>query len=274
LSDDTVPVSVVIPCYRCAATIDRAVDSVAAQTRRPAEIILVDDCSGDGTAAKLNELERRYPGGWIRVISLGANVGAGEARNAGWDLAIFPYVAFLDADDYWHFDKLRTQYEWMANHPEAALSGHYWNLGSLSPNSDAGVDRKPDVRRITPWVLLLSNRFSTPTVMLRREISLRFAQGKRFAEDFHLWLSVVLTGGQAWLIKAELATLAKPAYGAGGLSSQLWKMELGELDTYNRLRKAALLSTPAAVFLYLFSLAKFSRRLCSVAGKRLFARAL
>ena len=54
----TVPVSVVIPCYRCSETIERAVDSVAQQSVVPVEIILVDDASRDATVKKLKELER------------------------------------------------------------------------------------------------------------------------------------------------------------------------------------------------------------------------
>ena len=80
----TAPVSVVIPCYRCAATIKRAVQSVLAQTVLPAEIILVDDFSDDAgqTLGALHEMQRldaRLP---IRLISLRQNGGPGTARNA------------------------------------------------------------------------------------------------------------------------------------------------------------------------------------------------
>ena len=57
----TAPVSVIIPCFRCTKTIARALASVAAQTLRPAEVILVDDASGDGTRAVLHELQAYYP---------------------------------------------------------------------------------------------------------------------------------------------------------------------------------------------------------------------
>ena len=56
------PVSVVIPCYRCAATIARAIASIAQQTRKPAEVLLVDDASGDGTLAVLQELAQQHTG--------------------------------------------------------------------------------------------------------------------------------------------------------------------------------------------------------------------
>ena len=55
-----VSVSVIIPCYRCADTIERAVKSVAEQSQKPYEVILVDDCSGDNTLQALNELQAEY----------------------------------------------------------------------------------------------------------------------------------------------------------------------------------------------------------------------
>lgn len=110
---ESAPVSVVVPCWRCRDTIARAVESIAAQTRLPHEVILVDDASGDGTAGALHALAGRYPKDWITVIEQRDNGGAGVARNAGWETASSPYIAFLDADDAWHPKKLEIQVAWM-----------------------------------------------------------------------------------------------------------------------------------------------------------------
>lgn len=117
-------VSVVIPCYRCSDVIERAVTSVWEQTLRPAEVILVDDCSGDGTVDTLYALQKKFPPNWIKVIELEQNSGPGEARNAGWAAASHSYVAFLDADDSWHPQKIEIQYSWMIEHPDVVLTGH------------------------------------------------------------------------------------------------------------------------------------------------------
>lgn len=76
-------VSVVIPCYRCAKTIKRAVHSVWTQTLKPKEIILVDDCSDDSTLESLLALQGDYPNGWFHVVPRLRNEGPGEARNTG-----------------------------------------------------------------------------------------------------------------------------------------------------------------------------------------------
>ncbi len=60
------PVSVIIPCYRCASTIQRAVQSVSNQTQKPVEVILVDDASGDDTLAALHELAQQNSD-WIKL---------------------------------------------------------------------------------------------------------------------------------------------------------------------------------------------------------------
>ena len=61
------PVSVVVPCYRCKATIGRAIASVESQTQPPQEIILVDDASGDGTLEVLLEIRERLGPDRVKV---------------------------------------------------------------------------------------------------------------------------------------------------------------------------------------------------------------
>ncbi len=122
------PVSVVVPCYRCADTIGPAVASIAAQLLPPAEVLLVDDCSGDRTLDRLHEVAGRYPDGWVRVFSLPTNGGPSSARNLGWEHARQPYIALLDADDTWHPEKLSIQMGVLADDPAIALLAHAMNV--------------------------------------------------------------------------------------------------------------------------------------------------
>ena len=118
------PVSVVIPCFRCAKTIERAVRSVARQTMPPTRVYLVDDASQDETVSVLEGLKSKYPVGWIEVLSLETNSGPAKARKAGWERASTPFVAFLDSDDTWLPEKVGQQYSWMIRNEEASLSAH------------------------------------------------------------------------------------------------------------------------------------------------------
>src|SRR5437879_2701049 len=150
-------VSAVVPCYRCAPTIRRAVESVARQTVRPFELILVDDASADSTAAELSRLKCEL-GDWVRIVSLDENRGAAGARNAGWELARGKYVAFLDADDTWLPTKIERQLAFMEAHPEFVLSGHRVTYGG--PGQSAADPRHRIVSRL--WVLL-TNPMVTPS---------------------------------------------------------------------------------------------------------------
>lgn len=265
------PVSVVIPCYRCAETIERAVASVALQSLMPAEIILIDDFSNDHgmTLAALNRVRQKFGDAFpILLIQLQANGGPGTARNAGWDAASGEYVAFLDADDSWHPEKVEIQYKWMVCHPEVTLTGHSSRQIKLGKDFPA-LPGKWQASRITPRSLLISNRFPTRSVMLKRELPYRFVPGKRFAEDYLLWLTVVLKGHTATLLELPLAYSYKSNFGEGGLTRALWKMEKGELDTYTRIYRDELISLPTYLASLVHSFAKYLRRLalCLVTGR-------
>lgn len=253
------PVTVVIPCYNAGSTIERAIESVAVQSWRPAEVIVVDDGSNDDTAETLVRLRLKYGEEWLRVITMPVNRGPGAARNAGWEASTQPFIAFLDADDSWHPQKVEIQLAVMLNNSNFALSGHRWQISGLA---EFGDFLKDQVRfyRLPTWRLLISNPFSTPTVMLRRDIPFRFNPTKRYSEDYLLWLQVSLGGYDVAFIDAVLAYLHKPPYGVSGLSGHLWRMELGELDTYYQLWKDQKLSFLILFGLWGLSITKFMRR--------------
>ncbi len=260
------PVSVVVPCYRCAATIARAVSSVAAQTQRPTEVILVDDASGDATLQQLHALQAQY-GPWVRVVALGTNVGAASARNKGWALATQPYIAFLDADDAWHPQKIAIQYGYMQQHPEVTLSGHLCRQlqGETQGMTDWPITWTPGAVQSVTWSqLLLRHQFVTPSVMLKREITPRFFEGARHMEDHRLWLEIVGTPLPTVRLQAELAAVYKPVYGASGLSADMWRMERAELANYRYFHGRGKLSMVQLFLLQGFSLVKFVRRLVIV----------
>jgi glycosyltransferase involved in cell wall biosynthesis len=259
----TAPVSVITPCYRCAATLERAVASVAAQKEVPAEVILVDDCSGDDTRAMLERISAHYPPGWIRTVLLDQNMGAASARNAGWAVANQPYIAFLDSDDAWHPEKIRLQLRYMRTHPDVVLCGHAHKTLTAVDQTDwplGATDGVPQVQRITKWKLLLSNRFVTPSAMLKRDIVQRFPEHQRYMEDHMLWLSIVCSAAPVDRLALPLAAIYKRPYGQAGLSAQWWLMEGGDLSNYRRLWVQGYINGLQLIFLAAYSCAKFLRR--------------
>lgn len=255
-------VSVVIPCFRCSGTIERAVESVFKQTLRPYEVILVEDCSGDQTLSKLYEIKERYPEGWIKVVALEKNGGPGTARNKGWDLSRQEYIAFLDADDSWHPQKVEIQYQWMVEHPEAVLTGHGCDFRKEGDFvGDFSFSEKREVDRVYRRRLLMSNQFPTRSVMLKKDLSYRFKDGKRYCEDYLLWLQICFFGGACYRLPQNLSFNYKEEFGVGGLSGQLWEMQKGEVDSYFEIFRMGGIRSHEVLLWVGFSFVKFLRRL-------------
>lgn len=260
LSSVLAPVSVVIPCFRCALTIERAITSVAVQTQRPAEVILVEDGSGDNTLVVLQALAEHYPD-WIKIIALPENQGLANARNAGWAAATQPYIAFLDADDAWQAQKIEIQTAYMNAHPEVVLCGHGHRVIEYSAALPDWQVQTCVEQRIPKWSWLLSNKFVAPSVMVRRDINQRFVPNRRYMEDHILWMELVCSGQVVTKLSAELAAIYKSSFGASGLSAQLWAMEQGELSNYQRLYDKDYINLVQWLVLSAYSLLKFIRRL-------------
>jgi glycosyltransferase involved in cell wall biosynthesis len=109
-----VPISVIMPAFNAEAHIAAALASIRAQTAAPAEVIVVDDASTDRTC----EIARAWG---ARVIEQASNGGPAAARNAGAAAASSPWIAFLDADDAWHPNKLAAQWSALGHWPDAGL---------------------------------------------------------------------------------------------------------------------------------------------------------
>lgn len=237
------PVSVVVPCYRCAGTIADSIASVAAQTLPPREVLLVDDCSGDETPETLRRVAANYPNGWVKVLATPRNGGPSRARNIGWAHASQEYVAFLDADDTWAPAKLELQMAALRDDPDIALIAHRMDVRRR--NAGHPPLRPPvRVRILGRRRLLLNNPFPTASVVLRRDLPFRFNEEFRRVEDFLLWAQIAFSGYRCAKINQTLASWHKANYGAGGLSGDLAAMHQAGREVRRELLQQGLV-TPA-----------------------------
>lgn len=123
-------ISVIVPVFNDAAYLAEALESILAQTFAVAEILVVDDGSTDASAAVARRFAPR-----VRYV-VQAHAGAGAARNHGVRLAQSELLAFLDADDLWHPEKLALQTQ--AMQAEAELDAVFAHLEHfLSPDLPA-----------------------------------------------------------------------------------------------------------------------------------------
>ena len=205
-------------------------------------------------------MQEAQGGAWFRVIAHERNRGPAAARNSGWNASTQEFVAFLDADDSWHPEKLAIQYRFMQEHPEFQLTGHLHVVGGTFVPRQTGVT----FVEVRARQLLTRNRFVTPSVMVRRTLSARFRDGQRHMEDHLLWMQLALDGQRVARIELALASLYKPQFGAAGQSGDLFAMEAAELGNYRLLYDAGKIGGLQCVLLMLWSGAKFLRRLLLV----------
>lgn len=111
---------VVIPAFNASATIAETLRSVAAQTVKPDEIVVVDDGSTDSTAQAVaaSGVAARY----LRQD----NAGPGHATTRGMAALSSPMIATVDADDIWLPNKLERQLRHLAEHPGVAGAFTHW----------------------------------------------------------------------------------------------------------------------------------------------------
>src|SRR5439155_16224962 len=201
-------VSVVIPAYRAAATIRRAIDSVLAQTHPAAQIIVVDDGSPDDTAAVV---EQTY--GDKIILIRQANGKTAKARNTGLDRATGDFIAFLDADDYWEPQKLQRQLAVFEKHPQVQLVAGAWyeerpgEPRYLDSRASAGAEFDRVIVGKESPAFSIGVKIWTGTLLVRREAiqNQRFESGLEPAEDRDLWVRLVADRA-VFLISEPLAT--------------------------------------------------------------------
>jgi glycosyltransferase involved in cell wall biosynthesis len=182
-------VTVIIPTFNRAAIVGRAIRSVLAQTWQDWELIVVDDCSRDGT----EQAVRSFSDHRIKYICQDRNRGAGAARNTGIRCARGEYVAFLDSDDEWLPQKLQKELE-VFRHSDGEVGLVY--------SGKVILDERGKVLRVrmetqSGWVYegLLDQDFigSCSRVMVKKEVLDRvwgFDEALPSGEDRDLWLRV------------------------------------------------------------------------------------
>jgi len=190
-------VSVVMPAFNNADTVGRALASIAAQTLPPAEVIVVDDGSTDGTAEAVRAMAAAMNGVRLRLFRQ-TNQGAGAARNRAVAAARGTWLAFLDADDQWLPAKIERS---MAVLEAGGLIMCSHNLFNVGPDGETLNDSRARWLRdpADPYrTLFLRGFISSSTVVVRKDAVLAvggFDAGLRSAQDYELWLAVLARAG-------------------------------------------------------------------------------
>jgi glycosyltransferase involved in cell wall biosynthesis len=163
-------VSCIVAVFNGERYLAEALRSILAQTYRPLEVLVVDDGSTDGTPAVIDGF-----GDQVRMLRQ-PNAGPAAARNRGLAAARGGLVAFLDADDLWHPDKLTRQMARFGARPELDVSlTHIQNFWVPELREEEERCRGHRVAQPAPGYL-------TAAMVARRRV---FERVGRFEESWH-----------------------------------------------------------------------------------------
>lgn len=215
-------VSILIPVYNRADLVGQAIDSALAQTYPDKEIIVVDDCSTDGTAAALE----RY-GGRITVVRRSENGGIGAALSTGLAASTGRWIKRCDSDDVLYPNAVRDLLDAHSRLGPGEKTMPFMSAGTADGRTYP-YRPGPMINRLDAFgqaVLVLDGYFMHHgTCIFPRSILDRmpYNPGYRCSEDWDLDLRLVLAG-------YRLRHIERPVYG--------WRMHSGQLSRTDMARK-------------------------------------
>lgn len=192
--------SVVIPAYQAAHLIERAIDSVLAQTQPPREIIVVDDGSTDDLSVVIDKYQHTV------TYLTQSHRGVAAARNTGFAHATGDFISVCDADDAYSPELLEAWAGLAARRPDLDILC----CGSTVEVNGANIKSTHTRSFITTnqRVGILAHNFIPGRSAVRKrywDLVGGFDEALTVAEDWDFWIRTVLRGARAGLVDRPLA---------------------------------------------------------------------
>lgn len=232
-------VSIVVPVHNAEKYLSKTIESVRAQTYPDWELILVDDCSKDGTSELYETLLEEN----IIVIKLPTNSGAATARNTGLTQAQGRYLAFLDADDIWRPEKLEQQLKYMKKNGVGFVFSSY----EYGDEEGVGNGKIAHVPECIDYKGALKNTIIfTSTVLFDRTIipNELLRMPKVPSEDSATWWQILKKGYFAYGIDEALVIYRRPVKSLSSNKFEAIKR------IWNLYRKVEKLSIPLSCYYF------------------------
>ena len=180
-------VSIIMPMYNCERFVAESIESVQAQTYQSWELLIVDDCSPDGSVAVVERYAAADPR--IRLLKNETNSGAAISRNYAIREAKGKWIAFLDSDDLWLPEKLEKQVAFMEE------NGLHFSFTQYVEMTEEGAPTGvlwTGPKKVTKAKLYAYNFIGCLTVMYDREfVGLIQIPDLKKRNDYAIWLRVV-----------------------------------------------------------------------------------
>lgn len=193
-------VSVIMPTFNAESFIEDSIRSVTNQSYLNLELIVIDDCSTDGTAEILNRLS--LMDSRIKVLTNKTNLGPLVSRNIGMRISKGDYVAFLDHDDLWRSDKLELQITFMIQNNWHFTYTNYRKFRS-DPKNLGALIQSPQVYNLSK--LLTDTGIALSSVIYNKaKIGLVLFEDVRPYTEFSLYLRLISIVNNGYLIPYDL----------------------------------------------------------------------
>lgn len=186
-------VSIITPCYNGEQYIEDTIKSVISQDFPDFEMLIIDDCSSDGSARIIKQYSTKDQR--IKYFKTSKKSGSPSLpRNIGIENSRGKYIAFLDADDIWLPKKLDSQVRFMEDN-NLDMSYSFYEKIDWNGVRDNRIVKTRIVA--TYKSLLISNSIPCLTSMIRKSVigDTRFKHIQQ--EDYCFWLDILNKGVQA-----------------------------------------------------------------------------
>lgn len=238
-------VSVIMPCYNMEKFISDSIMSVRNQTHSNWELLIVDDASTDATVAIIKkhcEQDNR-----IHFTVKPEHSGIADSRNQCLKQAQGQYLAFLDADDVWHPEKLETQLRFMAEKKVCFTYSAYDCIDEMGQPLNKTVKTAGNLNYED---YLHNTIIGCSTVMVNKAmVGEVVIPGFRTSEDTATWLDILKKGFLAYAINKPLTSYRIRQHSASSnklkASSDLWRV-------YRKHEKLPLFKALGCFFSYAF----------------------
>ena len=205
MPDHSELVSVIMPAYNSARTLEDAASSVLEQTYENIELLIADDYSSDDTSEICQAFASKDSR--VHVITNTSNLGALKTRLKAIREAKGEWIAFLDSDDLWKPDKLSKQ---LALRNDTGCDLVYTGSSFIDENGQPFEWILHVPERTEYKQLLKQNIISNSSVLVKKELFVRFAPDNEdkhdMHEDFACWLGMLRAGHTARGIDEPLIT--------------------------------------------------------------------
>jgi len=229
------------------AWVAQALDSVLANTRVPAEVVVViDGPIPDELKAILDMYAQKYPS--VKLCPLAKNGGLGAALAYGLTQCSHELVARMDADDIALPDRFEKQLSYFEKHPETDVLGGYIQEVEGETLTPVAVRQVPQTDAQIKQFLKTRTPFNHVTVMFKKGVVLAVGnyQSFYFMEDYYLWARLAAKNAVFANLSEVLLNVRVNAamYGRRGG----WKYFKSNLAISRALRELGLISLPTHLF--------------------------